>query len=322
MRSSLSRSRSLSLMLLLAGAGFILFLEIILFAAVRGLPHGSAVGSLGHFVRENITPLAWTGYLVILCGILGLLDRSFWPGGFRHRLLLCWLWSVPAWCYFDWINFYFMRNRATGLHAWEYQGLPGNPWNRWIGYLLSFGAIAPAMFLTAEIWMRAGLKKVQTAGVRIPRAVPALSVFVGAVFFIAPFIEKSPIANLMIWVSLIFLLDPINLRLGRPSILGDWIAGRWGRTLALMAGGLTCGLLWEFWNYWALAKWTYHLPFLGWWQHVRYFEMPVPGLSGFLGFGVEVWVMWQFTLLLLHPVVEAERDAGDSDRQHQLYGCI
>ncbi len=144
----------------------------------------------------------------------------------------------------------------------------------------------------------------------------------GVVFFLAPFFLRSPSANLLIWMSLIFLLDPINFRLGRPSIVGDLRSGRWGRMLALMAGGLTCGFLWEFWNYWAIAKWTYHLPFLGVWQHWRYFQMPVLGLAGFPAFGVEVWVMWQFSLVLLHPIVEGERRRDDGGEHRDFLECI
>jgi hypothetical protein len=65
-----------------------------------------------------------------------------------------------------------------------------------------------------------------------------------------------------------------------------------------MLAGLVCGLLWEFWNYWAAAKWTYNLPFLGSLEHVRYFEMPVLGLLGFLPFGPSCWVMFQLVVAI------------------------
>jgi hypothetical protein len=62
--------------------------------------------------------------------------------------------------------------------------------------------------------------------------------------------------------------------------------------------------LWEFWNYWALAKWVYDLPFLGSWQHVKYFEMPMIGLIGFIPFGIECWIMWQLMRIPLDGLVE------------------
>ena len=66
-----------------------------------------------------------------------------------------------------------------------------------------------------------------------------------------------------------------------------------------MGGGLTCGLLWEFWNYWAAAKWTYNLPFLGVLEQYRYFEMPWIGLLGFLPFGIACWVAFQSMVIII-----------------------
>ena len=83
-----------------------------------------------------------------------------------------------------------------------------------------------------------------------------------------------------------------------PSLIGDWRAGRYGRTAALLAGGLTCGFLWEFWNYWAVAKWTYNLPFLAGLEPYKLFEMPLPGFSGFPPFALECWAVFQTIVLL------------------------
>jgi hypothetical protein len=115
----------------------------------------------------------------------------------------------------------------------------------------------------------------------------------------------------VLWTSLVFLLDPINYWLGLPSMFRDFERGWYGRTLAAMAGGLICGFLWEFWNYWALTKWTYHLPFLGVTEQYKYFEMPLVGLLGFIPFGVECWVMWQLMRWPLRGLVEPLPD----DRQ-------
>ncbi len=115
-------------------------------------------------------------------------------------------------------------------------------------------------------------------------------------------LARDPLGNMALWVGLIFLLDPIVYALKGPSILRDWQAGRWGRMLALFAGGALCGLLWEFWNYWALSKWTYRLPFLGALEDVRYFEMPLLGFLGFLPFAVECWVVLNVIIVLMDRV--------------------
>jgi len=131
-----------------------------------------------------------------------------------------------------------------------------------------------------------------------------LAFAVGLGWFPLAILLANPLANFIFWVAPLLLLDPINHLARRPSILNDWRAGRWGRTVALMAGGLTCGLLWEFWNYWAVGKWTYHLAFLGPLENIRYFEMPVVGLLGFIPFGPTCWVMMQTLLIPFDRVTE------------------
>jgi len=75
----------------------------------------------------------------------------------------------------------------------------------------------------------------------------------------------------------------------------------------LLASGLVCGVLWEFWNYWAIAKWTYTVPFFG---NVKIFEMPVLGFLGFPPFAVECWVMYIFLRSLLQTVAP-ENDSSE-----------
>lgn len=53
-----------------------------------------------------------------------------------------------------------------------------------------------------------------------------------------------------------------------------------------------------------LSKWVYHLPFLGGVEQIKYFEMPVPGLLGFLPFGAACWAMWQTAATPLRGLAE------------------
>jgi hypothetical protein len=302
------------------GLATIVWCELMLWAYVRGV-HSRTLFDTGRFVAANMTPLAWCAYLVMLLGVLTNMDGQSWLARFGNRFLVCWIWSVPCWCYFDWVNFYFMRDPVSRHLAWEYNGLPPEFSDRVLGYLTAFGAVCPGMFLTSEVLSRLGLWRLHTPPVRLPRSVQIGALAVGAVLCALPFVLHDPIANLALWPGLVFLLDPINFWMGRPSIIGDWSRGRWGRTASLGAGGLFCGFLWEFWNYWAISKWHYHLPFLGSWEHVKYFEMPVPGLLGFIAFGIETWVMWQFSLTLLAPLVEGEGHTPADLHLHH-HGCF
>ncbi len=147
--------------------------------------------------------------------------------------------------------------------------------------------IVPAMLLTATIYQRLGLRRLRTQALPIGRPWQVVLFGLGVIMVAVPFVVQRPIGTLTLWLGVLFLLDPLNHWLAGRSrwapadgsnagaatnqtLIADWQAGRWGRTLALMAAGATCGFLWEFWNYWAAAKWTYDLPFLGPLEHVRY----------------------------------------------------
>jgi len=136
------------------------------------------------------------------------------------------------------------------------------------------------------------------------RCVSSAAFAFGAGWLVYSWMIQNPAGNFVMWAAPWFMLDPINRKLGMPSLFDDWHHGRWGRTVSLALGGLTCGLLWEFWNYWAVAKWVYVLPFLGPLEHVKYFEMPAVGLVGFMPFGPACWVMLQSLLLLMPGVTE------------------
>ena len=87
------------------------------------------------------------------------------------------------------------------------------------------------------------------------------------------------------------LLDPLNYHWGGPSLLREFELGSHAKLGSLLLAGWVCGILWEFWNYWAGAKWLYTFPIL---QEWKVFEMPIPGYVGFLPFAVECFVMYEF----------------------------
>jgi hypothetical protein len=300
---------------LLLGLGLILVCEVLLFVDVAlrdGAiipydplpPPEGALQTVTRWVAQNMTPLCWVGYLFAFDGLLQLQGRrggDLLRGGAGlgspvrirpRRFVLCFLASIPIWLVFDAINFGL-------LGAWSYHGLPENDFHRMTAYFFSFGAIVPAMLLAAEFFQRAGLRRVEGPVLWLsPRAQTVLAA-AGFFLLLVTLLLRDPVGAVPLWLAFIFLLDPINHRFGAPSLLEDWAKCRWGRTLALLAGGLLCGFLWEFWNYWATAKWIYHLPFLGPFETLKYFEMPVPGLLGFPPFALETWVMFQSVILLL-----------------------
>jgi len=242
-------------------------------------------------VAVNMTPLAWVAYLMILDGAMMWAARlrggETSPVRVRPRLFaLCALTSVPIWLFYDWLNFSFM-------HAWEYHNLPDELVHRWLGYFVAFATINPGMFLTAEAIRRIGLREARRRPVHVDAHWQAILITLGVLLLATPFAMRAPAPSALIWPALFLIFDPINDVMRAPSLVRDWRAGRWGRTISLLLGGLACGFLWEFWNYWAVAKWTYDLPFLGPLESVRLFEMPLLGFLGFPPFAVAVWAAFQ-----------------------------
>jgi hypothetical protein len=92
----------------------------------------------------------------------------------------------------------------------------------------------------------------------------------------------------LVWASLFCLLEPINVWLGKRSILTRLQYGDWRTVIALCMGTLTCGFFWEMWNYFSYPKWIYHVPFANFWH---LFEMPLLGYLGYLPFGLELYVL-------------------------------
>jgi hypothetical protein len=284
--------------------------------AVPPTTHGLA--HVARWAAINFTAIVWVGYLILLEGLLTLVNGRSPLRKRPHHVFLCALASVFIWAVFDMINF------NLGMRAWLYIGMPGTPGipghfaDRAFGYFLAFATIVPGMLLSGQLlldlgwldWARtgnggAGVPPASSSpGFRMPHWGLWISLLAGAAMLAWVILSRAPITNYVLWTSLVFLLDPINYWLGRPSMFRDWERGWFGRTLAAFAGGLICGFLWEFWNYWALTKWTYHLPFLGRAEQYRYFEMPLPGLLGFIPFGIECWIMWQLIRIPLDGLTE------------------
>ena len=265
------------------------------------------------------TPIAWTGFIIFADSIVYRARGDSWIRSAPGEFALLALASIPLWLVFEWFNLY-IRN-------WHYTGLPENFWLRHFGYAWSFATISPAIFEGAELFavLRAG-RAGQAGGAgqagwegrdgqdgladpahpasrpALPAypAYPALWFSLGAAMLVSPFLVSPQAARYMaapVWLGFIFLLDPINARLGGESLLAEWRAGRFDRTINLALSGVLCGLLWEFWNYWAHAKWHYSVPIM---EHLKVFEMPVPGYLGFPTFAFECFTMYEFLRRVLH----------------------
>ena len=255
---------------------------------------------LGHpVVGRWFTPIVWTGYILFVDGLVFRLTRGSLLTTRRSEAVMVCLASVGCWWLFEFYNApRFWRGGADrpGLW-WQYVNLEPDLWLRRIGYDWAFATIFPALFLTAEA-LRATLCSGLTnrRPLRLPGWVRPVAVALGAAAVLLPLLIVSPWLVPLVWVGYVLLLEPINERRGAPSWLREAALGDYRTLVSLLAGGLVCGVLWEFWNYWALTKWVYALPY---WGEIKLFEMPVLGYLGFLPFALEAFAMYHFLRSLL-----------------------
>lgn len=254
-----------------AGLAILLLAETLLFGGVR-------------IVAVFFTPLVWTGYILFIDGAVFKKTGGSYLAARPKEFFVMLPVSAVFWLVFEGYNL-FMKN-------WQYVGLPENLWIRGFGYIWSFATIWPAILETHELLLAFGVFKQATIRPLnfSSRALNGFVIF-GAIELAIPLTLPSPLWGILVWTGFVFLLDPLNFRRGLPSLIGEFREGRLQLFLLLMLSGLICGLLWEFWNYWAGAKWLYSVPVL---EHIKLFEMPVVGYFGFMAFGLEVFVIWQF----------------------------
>jgi hypothetical protein len=259
------------------------------------------------------TPIAWTGFILFADAVVFRARGDSWMRSAPREFAMLALASIPLWLVFEAYNLV-IRN-------WYYTGLPENTALRYFGYGWSFATITPAMFEGAELmavargsgrsggpagsirWGEPETPARSKSDLPDPSDLPdlrgPLSVAAGALMLVSPFLVSAELARYMaapVWLGFIFLLDPINARLGGESLSIDLRAGRYDRLVNLSLSGFLCGALWEFWNFWAGAKWHYSVPIMERW---KIFEMPLPGYFGFPPFALECFTMYVFARRLV-----------------------
>jgi hypothetical protein len=237
------------------------------------------------------TPIAWTGFIIFADSIVFAARGSSWirssPAEFAFLAVI----SIPLWLVFEFYNRF--------IENWYYVGLPEDPALRLFGYAWSFATIWPAIFEGAElvaVWRRPARSAplgdayfVLEQGTE--RRYGAIAMAVGAALLLWPIVYPSRYLAAPVWLGFIFLLDPLNAQLGAESLTRDFGRGEFDRFKSLALGGLLCGVLWEFWNYWSRAKWHYTVPIM---TDFKIFEMPLPGYLGFSPFALECFTMYVF----------------------------
>lgn len=229
----------------------------------------------------------WLGYVLAVDGLAlkrngsSLLSRS--PRTFVALFVV----SMPLWWLFELFN--------LRLGNWEYLGREHfTDLEYFLLSSLSFSTVVPAVFGTAELVRGTRWIERFASGPRI-QPTPRLlrTCFLVGLAMLAAMLIWPRTCYPFLWMSGVFMLEPICVRLGRRSLLFDLERGDWRPWFSLWVGALVCGFFWELWNMYSYPKWIYHIPGVGFW---KVFEMPLLGYLGYLPFAHELYQLAHLAL--------------------------
>ena len=229
----------------------------------------------------------WLGYCLTIDGLV------FWRTG-TSLLIRSWrkyvglfLVSAPVWWLFELLN---LRTQN-----WTYPGAENfTPLQYAFWTTLSFTTVIPAVFGSAEFFASFDfVKRLKPGPVIATDRRTTSAFFVLGWIMLALMLIWPKIFFPFIWLSLYFILEPVNVWLENRS-LADWTQhGDWRPVISLWLGVLLTAFFWEMWNYYSYPKWVYHVPW-GNWLHI--FEMPALGYGGYLPFALELYAIYHLVI--------------------------
>jgi hypothetical protein len=225
----------------------------------------------------------WLGYCLVVDALVcwrtgtSLLTRDW------RKYLGLFLVSAPVWWLFELLN---LRTQN-----WIYLGVDAfSPLKYALLTTLSFTTVIPAVFGSAELMSSFSFLKQLRRGPSIkPDRLTTTTFFLAGWLMLALMLAWPQVFFPFLWLSLYFILEPLNVWLGNRS-LAEWTGvGDWRPVLALWSGVLLTAFFWEMWNYFSYPKWVYFVPW-GNWLHI--FEMPLLGYGGYLPFALELFALY------------------------------
>lgn len=227
----------------------------------------------------------WLGYCLTVDAIVYLRKGTSLLKRNLKKYILLFVISAPVWWLFELFN--------SLTKNWFYDG---KQYFSDIQYVIlasiSFSTVIPAVFESTELagtfrwiqnlkirWTLKPTDKVIQIFLLIGIITLALEIIFPKVFY--PFI----------WITVYFLIEPINIKMGNLNLLDFTSEGNWKPVISLWIGCLICAFFWEMWNYYSYPKWYYYLPMV---NFLHIFEMPMPGYIGYLPFSLELFAVYNF----------------------------
>jgi hypothetical protein len=261
-----------------------------------------------HPANVTFTAFIWTGYILLLDGWIWARGHKSYFKDEKLQWPMLALFSILIWVMFEAFNF--------PLKAWWYEHRPLNFGERELLYAWAYATIIPAMLRTRSLFNTFDLFHHTHPRWKIQFTPFLLAVcfVLGIAFTFIPLMMDYPASNpnpfiVFMWLGLIFLIEPINYRLGAPSVFHDLERGKISFLLQLLAAGLVCGLLWESLNQQVVWHdgfiWRYNINHI---YHiciggsgvnctggydVKIGQMPILGFLGYPPFIWECFALWE-----------------------------
>ncbi len=226
----------------------------------------------------------WLGYILTVDGLVAWRQGTSLLTSHPREWGALFFLSAPIWWIFEGLND-FVQN-------WHYMtARPYSPGEYILVATIDFSTVVPAVFETTALLLTFGFFERWRPRWRFPLSPRAhwVLMFLGALGL--PALVLFPkIAFPFTWLWIVLIADPLNDLRGRPSLLGQAGRGDWRLVIALALATMICGFFWEMWNYLAMPKWYYTVP---WFSFAKIFEMPILGYLGYWPFGWELYALYQ-----------------------------
>ena len=248
-------------------------------------------------------PIIWFGYILLIDAIIYKLKAHSLIMSRKEQFVKALIISALIWWLFEIINF--------KTENWDYAGVLPQIWTiKKLYGTIAFSTVLPAIIETFELLKSFRFfNKIKLIKYHKITHHFLNNMFLTGILMILLSIVWPNYFFPFIWLAFFFILDPINYINSQPSIIGYWKSGNLKVPLILIVAGTVCGVLWEFWNYYAVTKWYYEIPFVGFF---KIFEMPVLGYLGYGPFALELFAMYYFVRSLhikktTHSFLELEK---------------
>jgi hypothetical protein len=224
----------------------------------------------------------WLGYILAVDGLIARrtgtspIARSGW------RFTSLFILSVPLWWVFESFN--------EVLQNWNYHlAEERGPIDFALRATLPFATVIPAVVITTELVHSFALNPLRKLPALNQGRTVLLGLHMAGWLMLIAVLTLPEYAFPLVWISVFFIVDPVATHLGGRSVGSYLREGDWSPVFNIGLGTLICGFFWELWNYYALPKWTYSIPYA---DVLHVFEMPLLGYGGYIPFGLEIFAFY------------------------------